>query len=309
MHKQPWEGLVSLQAGLITVRQLNQLQTPRSFVRHQLASGRWNRCSDHVISTTTGSLSPQQALWLGVLHTGNGSLIGGVQACQVQGLRHWQREEIVVLVPHSWAFAPLPGYRFVRTRRELSSLRSPRSSLPVVRAEPAALLWASYEPVRRTAHGLLAALVQQRLTTPDRLLNEIESLHPLRRAKEFKRLLAGVASGAHSMAELDVIRLCKDFGLPLPMQQTKRHDSSGQIRFTDAEWKLDDGRVLVLEVDGAFHHRLEHYADDVRRQRQLLAADNRIVVVRCLAVELRETPAAIARDLQALGLRQIGLGA
>lgn len=309
MQNNPWEGLVSLQAGLITVRQLNQLETPRSFVRHQLASGRWERRTAHVLSTTTGALSPQQALWLGVLHTGGNSLIGGVQACEWHGLQHWQRDQIVVFVPHCWAFAPLPGFRFVRTRRELASLRSPRSPLPVARLEPAALLWASYEPVRRTAHGLLAALVQQRLTTPDRLLNEIQGLHPLRRGKEFQRLLAGVGSGAHSVAELDVNRLCKDFGLPLPRQQTRRRDSSGRVRFTDAEWELDDGRVLVLEVDGAFHHRLEHYADDVRRQRQLLAADSRIVVVRCLAIELRENPAAVARDLQALGLRQIGLGA
>ncbi|HNA98495.1 MAG TPA: type IV toxin-antitoxin system AbiEi family antitoxin domain-containing protein [Marmoricola sp.] len=309
MEAQLWQGLAQRQSGLITIGQLNSLGVSRSAVRHRLRTGRWVQRTSHVVSTTTGPLSCEQSLWLGVLHVGNGALIGGIHACVRQGLEHWEREQITVLVPHDWAFAPLKGYRFFRTRRSLELLRANQQILPTARLESAALLWASYEPARRTAHGLLAALVQQRLTTPDRLLNEIESLHPLRRAKEFKRLLAGVASGAHSMAELDVIRLCKDFGLPLPMQQTKRHDSSGQIRFTDAEWKLDDGRVLVLEVDGAFHHRLEHYADDVRRQRQLQAADHRVVVVRCLAIELRENPGAIARDLIAIGLRPSRLGA
>jgi hypothetical protein len=44
----------------------------------------------------------------------------------------------------------------------------------------------------------------------------------------------------------------------LPRGQRARLDRAGRRRWTDAEWDLPDGRVLVLEVDGGFH-------DDVRQ--------------------------------------------
>jgi hypothetical protein len=70
--------------------------------------------------------------------------------------------------------------------------------------EPAVLLWAAYEAPNRAAHGVLAATVQQRLTTARRLTEWVDVLRPLRRAKPFKRTLSFVDAGAHSGAELEV---------------------------------------------------------------------------------------------------------
>ena len=67
-------------------------------------------------------------------------------------------------------------------------------------------LWAAYEAPNRAAHGVIAATVQQRLTTPGRLIAWVDLLHPLRRAKPFKRTLSFVDAGAHSGAELEVGR-------------------------------------------------------------------------------------------------------
>lgn len=54
------------------------------------------------------------------------------------------------------------------------------------------------------------------------------------------------------------------------------------------------GRTLVLEVDGAFHMEVEHWAADVARQRRITTATR--TVVRATAIELRLEPQSVAAD-------------
>src|SRR5262249_9704968 len=118
---------------------------------------------------------------------------------------------------------------------------------------PAALLFAGYSHSARTAHGVIAAVVQQRLTTPGRLLTEIERMKPLRWARRFKASLAMVQEGSESLGEMRVGGMCTDLRLPVPDRQTPRIDASGGLRYTDAQWRLPSGKVVILEVDGVFH--------------------------------------------------------
>lgn len=215
------------------------------------------------------------------------------------GLERWHRDEITVLVATSHHLEPIKGVRFVETRRPIQLLTSPKP-LATWRVEPAALLWAGYEPVTRSAYGLLSACVQQGLTTPYRLDSWITRMRPLRRAKPFRRLLGDLAQGAQSLVERDVLSMCDRFGIPRPHQQTRRADSAGRVRFTDAEWRLSDGRVVVLEIDGGFHMAVEHWSADIERHRQLVATG--VIVVRCTALEVRESPERIVRNLLALGI-------
>ena len=165
------------------------------------------------------------------------------------------------------------------------------------------LLWAGYEGSVRAGQGLLAAVVQQRLTEPELLRRWIVRLRPLRRAGEFRRVLDDIEGGAQSTAELDVRRMCRRFGLPLPQRQRPRLDRDGRRRFTDCEWLLPDGRTVVLEVDGAFHVEFEQYTADVRRQRRLTSAST--LVVRCTSIEIRDDPGSVAEDLIALGIKRL----
>jgi hypothetical protein len=294
-----WRVLARVQHGMVSRAQLRDLGHDKDFVRTQLRAGRWQEVSSVVLCTTTGELARRQLMWAGVLHAGSQSAVGGLTALEHHGLRNWHRDVVTVLLPKSRGIEEMSGVAFVECRRDIVGYRAP-GPLPVWRVEPAALHVAGYEPVTRTAYGLVAAVVQQRLTTPERLDHWIGRMRPLRRAKPLRRVLAEISGGAQSLAELDVNRMCRSSGLPRPSRQVRRKDSSGRLRFTDAEWHLLDGRVVVLEVDGGFHMQVEHWGDDIERERGLVATG--AMVLRCTSYELRDNPAGVARDLRRVGV-------
>lgn len=294
-----WQELADVQAGMVSHRQLRELKVSRGEIRNHVRVGRWASRSGEVVSTTTGPLSPEQRLWLGVLHAGPSAMVGGLSAADVHGLKRWEREEVTILVGNPMSFEPLAGFRFFRTRRPFKLLITP-GELPVCRLEPAVLLFAAYEPHLRTALGAVTATVQQRLTTHERLLEWLDQLTPLRRAKHLRELLGDVAGGAHSMAEVDLRKACRAHGVRPPDSQRPRKDNRGRRRYTDAEWRLEDGRVVVLEVDGSFHDDVMEATDHRRRNRRLTGSNR--IVVQCSAWEIRHEAWEVMTDLIALGV-------
>jgi hypothetical protein len=294
-----WAPLAHEQSGVMARRQLLELGVSRDVIRAHVAARRWAWRTESVLTTTTGPLSWNQRLWVAVLHASPGSLIGGLTATKVHGLKNWDRDLITVIVDDELSFDPVEGVSFFRSRRPIAKMQA-SGRLPVCKIEPAVLLFSGYERNRRTAHGAVAATVQQGLTTPDLLREWVERMRPLRRAKEFRRLLDDLAGGARSLAEVDVRRACEKFGVQPPRRQKRRKDSRGKFRWIDCEWDLPDGSVLLLEIDGAFHLEVAHYTDDMKRQRRLVGSKR--LMVRCSAYEIRHEPGEVMRDLIALGV-------
>ncbi|MGK2875723.1 MAG: hypothetical protein ACSLEW_08795 [Nocardioides sp.] len=233
------------------------------------------------------------------------ALVVGATALEVHGLKRWEREEIQVGVPHDAAPSKcLDGVRFERSRRPLPAWASPGRTLPTLRLQPAILMFASDQRSDRARVAVLAAAIQQRLTTPESLLEWLARLAPLRAASGIRSALAGLADGAQSMAEVDVATMCRTFGIARAIRQVKRRDSAGRARFTDCEWRLPGGRVLILEVDGGFHMDADRWEDDIVRERGLI--DPRVLMVRCTARELRDCPDQVAHDLIRLGAPRVG---
>jgi hypothetical protein len=297
-----WRDLASSQEGLLSRRQLRDLGVRRAEVRHNVSMERWAVRSSEVVSTTTGPLSDPQRLWLGVLHGGPTAMIAGLNAATHHGLRGWVRDEITVLVGNPMSFEPLDGFRFFRSRRPAPLLLG-LGELPVAKVEPAVLLFASRERNLRTALGSLAAATQQKLTTPDRLRDWVGLLKPLRRADQIRAFLDDLDGGAQSFAEVDAHRLFQDWGVAPPDAQKPRRDRSGKRRYTDCEWKLADGRTLVLEIDGGFHDDVLQAMSDRRRNRRLTTLDR--CVVSCSAFELRHEPFEVMEDLIGLGVPRL----
>jgi hypothetical protein len=295
-----WKALARAQQGMISRRQLRRFGIGANNVRNQVRAGRWVQRTSTVVSVVTGELTPQQRCWLGILHAGGESMVSGLTAAALHGLKRWDRVDVHILVRHALTFDPVDGVRFVRTRRPLSPLVSKTSALPLCLLEPALLLAAAYDVSERAGQGLLAAAVQQKLTSPERLAAWIENLKPLRRAPAFRTALVDIAGGAQSMAEIDIGRVCTQFGIPRPTRQRRRLDADGRLRFTDAEWDLPHEHVLILEVDGAFHMEVEHWEDDIARERALL--DPTRHVIRCTASELRHNPGSVIAALIRMGV-------
>ncbi|GAB7002850.1 hypothetical protein JCM18899A_03210 [Nocardioides sp. AN3] len=300
-EKTSWREAAAAQAGLLTRAQLAAAGVDRWAVAHRVATERWQVLTGTVVSTTTGPLSREQSSWLGVLQAGPGAILGGLTAAEAAGLQNWQRDTITVLVPYANDVpAPRPGYTFVRSRRALNEMRQPDSSPPRCRLEPAILLFAATDRSKRTAQGVLAAAVQQRLTSAAALLKWIEDLKPLRKAPLMRQALHDMAGGAQSLAEIDVTRMCRAHRLHPPARQVRRRDATGRTRYTDCEWRLPGGRTLVLEVDGAFHMDAAQWEDDIARQRALTSPDR--LIIHCTAREIRDEPERVARDLRSLGV-------
>lgn len=295
--REEWQRIAGAQAALISRKQLNRAGVTRDAIRHRLAVGRWLERTTKVISTVTGDLSREQELWRAVLHAGSPCLLSGSAALEVHGLRGWHRPVVEVTVPHGRTVQAIEGATFVRTRRPLDGVQ--RRMLPVARVEDAALLWASEQPAA-TREGIIAAAVQQGLTTAEKLLNRLAFLAPLPQSDVIREALVDISGGARSGAELRVRRFCHKFGIQQPHRQRVRRDRRGCIRYTDCEWEVAPGRWLILEIDGAFHMAADHWDSDSARQRSLSSWDR--VIVRCSTRELRVNDEVIAQDLIALGV-------
>lgn len=293
--------LARTQAGMLARRQLTALDMGWDAVDREIRAGRWRIRSPRVVSTFTGELTVDQQRWLGVLHAGSRSLLGGLSAAARHGLSGWDRAEVTVLVDDELSFEPVPGIRFFRSRRPFELLRDPKPGIPSCKLEHALLLWAGYDAATlRTALGALAASVQQRLTTAARLRIAVDELRPLRRAGAIRAMLTDIEGGSQSGAERDVLKMCGAFGLPAPNRQVVRRDADGRRRWTDCEWELADGGVLVLEVDGSFHMEVLQWTSDLRRQRRLSRPGR--TVLRCSAFEVRHEPEEVVQDLLAHGV-------
>ena len=296
--------LLDRQHGMVSRRQLTFHGIHWDDVRNQVSAGRCVVRTPRVISTVTGELTVAQRRWVAVLHAGPRSMLGGLTAAQHLGLERWERDRVTVLVDDELAFEPIDGVDFFRSRRSFEMLAGRGSDIPCCQIEPAVLMWAGYDASLRAAHAVLAATVQQGLSTAPRLQEWINRLRPLRRAPAFRATLHDIAGGSHSALERDVLRLCRAHGLALPRRQIHRKDSAGHSRWTDNEWLLLDGRTLVLEVDGAFHMDVKHWTADKKRARRLTSPDR--IVVGCTAYEIRHEPAELVADLRALGVPPSG---
>ena len=260
------------------------------------------RTDGQVFTTTTGPLSREQLMCveLAVPHAG---------ARRPDGDRAVRDEELGARRGHR---PRGPGLSFDPVAGVAPSVPAPAGAAASVatadvHARPAVLLVGSpIEPASRCSRGTNRRLarrgrdhrtVQQQLTTPANLLEWTRTAraHCGGPPRSLASLLADVSGGSQSLAEIDVLQAVPRVGAGAAGRQKRRRDRPGALRFTDCEWDLPDGRVLVLEIDGAFHLDVENYTEDVQRHRR---PDDRPAHRRPVHVlEVRHEPVGLMRDL------------
>jgi hypothetical protein len=297
------EQLREQQFGVVSRAQLHTQGWTDAHIDHEIRYGRWHAPAYGVLALQNAPLTQEQLPWLGVLHAGSGAALSHLTAARAAGLQWKGSGTIDIITPKGHLVAELPGFFFHQTRRPYTRwVTEPASGPPRIRLAHAALLTAERDHNTRRAIGLLAACVQQRLITADKLAAAIPAIRKLRHGKIFAAALGDIAGGAQSFAEIDIGRLCGQAQLMPPTRQAVRTDADGRRRYLDCEWSLPDGRVIVLEVDGSFHLEVGNWWRDMKRERDVVISKN--TVLRCASVEIRLDPGAIVRDLIRAGIPQ-----
>jgi len=137
--------------------------------------------------------------------------------------------------------------------------------------ERAAVDAATWSRSGRTACGVLAATVQQRLTTADRLHAELDVVGRVWGRRLMRAALLDIGGGSQALSEIDFVRFCRRRGLPEPTRQSVRLDLAGRRRYLDVEWLLRNDRSLAVEIDGVGHVDVDRWYADLLRTAELVA--------------------------------------
>jgi very-short-patch-repair endonuclease len=293
------EWVLFEQGGVLTWQQATRLLSPGK-VRHHLATGRWRRWCRGVLVTQPGELNRHQQLWVAVLSVGDDAVLAGIAAAAESGLRGFRAEPIDLLIPPDRTttlarrrlLPGMPGVRVHRTgvlpAEHLQVGRPARTTTPRSLVDAAG--WARGD---NEARSIIAAGCQQRLVTPDEIMTVVERLPRARRRALILETAEYARGGAEALSEINFVKLCKRYGLPLPEMQERRKDASGRTRYLDAYWR--EWRLHV-EVDGAHHMTVRSWEADMSRQNEVWIAGDR--VLRFSAWQVRHRPAEVAEQLR-----------
>lgn len=303
------EELVQLaveQVGLLRRDQLGAVS--RAFVEAQLAALRWRELSPVLIACHNGDLNEAQQLWAGVLNAdsrGQAGLAAWTGAA-AGGLTGWARPSHHVLVRRGTLVSPLRGVAVtLHESRRFDPVEDlhPAALPPRTRIERSVLDAGAWSTTDRGACGVVAAAVQQRLTTATRLLDVLAALGAIRRRRLLSSCLLDIEGGAQAVSELDFLRFCHRHGLPRPIQQVVRLDAQGRRRYLDALLIGPNGKAVPVEIDGALHLVALTYWSDMSRDNELWI--QRSSGLRFPSYVIRaDDPVAVDQLCRALGLTQ-----
>lgn len=230
-----------------------------------------------------------------MLAAGDRAVLAGTTTAEAGGLSGYGDDEVHILVPAGRRPAGLAADVVVHRTTHLDAEdilpigRPPRTKM--ARSVVDAAQWACTDD---QARAVLAAAFQQHLVAIRSVEEVVGRLNRARRRQLILHTARDAAAGAHSLAEIDLGRLCRVHGLLQPARQVVRHDAAGRRRYLDAFFAW--WRVHV-EIDGSQHWDPRHAWADMQRQNDLWIAGDR--VLRFPSWALREQPAAVIAQLRA----------
>lgn len=294
--------LMTRQHGVATRSHLIDLGFNQHAIRAQIAARRWQPWGFHVVILHNFEPTRQQLMWAAVLDAGHPAALASHTALELHGFKPFAREagQIHLLIERG---AKVNVHSMVvvhESRRLKPEYHVQVAGLPCTAQPRSAIDAAAWQPWPRFACALVAAVVQQRLCTVDELEQAMRYVGRVRHKAHLREALRDIRGGSEALSEIDLVRLCRRFGLEEPHRQVKRTDQNGRIRYLDAEWKLADGRRVVLEIDGSHHLDVESWQADMRRERAIVIGGAN--VLRATSIEVRAAPKQVIRDLLAIGV-------
>ena len=222
----------SLKLARATVVTASELQARRRMshdaVLAQLDARRWRRFG-HVLVLHAGPLQRAEIERVALLNCGPRAVFTAFTATSLAGLRGWDRDEVHVLVPSGARvrrIAEIPTE--IHYQGSWSNLRTHRTRR-IQDIADALVVAAGSMPSGRSACGILAAGVQQRIVTAARLTDALQRATRVRHRRALVFAVRDIAQGSEALSEIDFVRLCRRYGLPEPARQIVRRDRNGQL--------------------------------------------------------------------------------
>lgn len=281
------------QHGLARRSQLQELGLSRKHVAANVAAGRWQLVAPEVVSVDNGRLDRAQLRWRAVLHAPH-CWLGGRSALEVLGQAGYEPDGVHLLVPRHARPDRIAGVVLHVSDRLDGLVAASPCQLPVVPAARAVVDAVAWSPHPRVAAGVLLDALRQGLTTAAEVDAELGRAGRIRHKVAAREALRAWGEGAESVAEVDLGPLLRQAGIT----QFRRQVVAGGRRH-DVEAELEDGTILVVEVDGAAHESAERRWADAERDSETLAEGK--LLLRVPAYSVRGDAAAVVARLRRIG--------
>jgi hypothetical protein len=249
--EEQFEALRRAQLGAFTRTQANDHGLSDRALAARCRSGRIQRIYRGAYVDFTGPVPWETRVWAAWLAYGPDAALAGETALRKHGLKgDWAESPIRLEIPHTRRVRRQRGIVITRCRnldRRLLGTREPA----IVRLEVAVLTVAGRRSKAEDALALVLDACRQRLTTAQRLLDELGQLRRLPRRDLLLRGLRDARNGVESFLELVYLRKVeRAHGLPTGKRQL-RADRTGNPIYRDVEYE-DFG--VIVELDGRAGH-------------------------------------------------------
>ena len=261
------------QDGVVSRDQLRAAGISGHEVLAHVHAGRWQPVHTQSIAVHTGPLPALGAHWAAVFEAGPRACLDGTSSLVAGGLEHYSEDVIRVSVPRGVLVRRAPGIDVRQTRR-LRLVDVEPAGIPRTRPHVAGVRGALWARSDKQATLVLTMVVQQRMTTPERLGAE---LLLVRRSEQAHKPQIGV----RSLGEHEFARMCRERGLPEPSRQVVRQGRDGRY-YLDVCWEQWG---VVVEIDGIQHSWATNAVAEALRHNAI--ALDRAIVLRLPPLGLR----------------------
>jgi hypothetical protein len=286
-------AIAAAHAGVITAEQAAAYGVSRHVQRRLVNSGQWRRLASGIMLSHSARPEWESWAWAGLLRAGDEARLAGRAAAYLEGMVTDPPERIDILHPHGLQRPPTEHWRFHQERESagrlpsIGSLRRTRIDDTVLDLAGTGLGGANQDPL----HWVSLA-IQQRLTTPERLVTAVRRRTRLANRQDLVEILACAGDGVESPLEYHYLRdVERAHGLPAGTRQAVARVAGRSVR-RDVYYR--EYRVLV-ELDGQVGHSGEDRFRDFRRDNAALVSGD--VTLRYGFYDVRRNSCAVARQV------------
>jgi hypothetical protein len=290
--------LLARQCGVLARWQVDPSAPDLDVAAARVRNGRWQRVHLGVYAAFTGRLPRDAELWAAVLRAGPQAVLSHQTAAELDGFATGPGRLIHVSVPLAQHMARVPGIAVHRSGR-LETATHPARTPPRTRIEETALDLAQLAVTFDDAFGWISRPCSGWLTTPELILQAMQSRGKVRWRAELACALADIADGVHSPLENRYVRdVERPHGLPTGKRQVLI------IRGSRHEYLDNLYSVLGIgvELDGQAYHPAEARWRDIGRD-NALAADG-ILILRYGWPDVSDRPCYVAAQIGAVAAQR-----